>query len=308
MLYLKDKIKIIPMIDPNEKARRWLLPADAKFTKAPGLYLVATPIGNLGDITLRALDVLAGVDLVLCEDTRMTGKLLSHYGIKAKLGVYNDQSDAAFRDKIRVRIAEGEAIALVSDAGTPLIADPGYKLVHDIREAGLYLTTIPGPSSVISALQLSGLPSDKFAFGGFLPAKQIARRKALQNTGEAPLTWVLFETAPRLPATLADISDLYPDRIVSVVREISKRFETVKTGKAREVLSFYKSQGEVKGEIVLVIAPSASKNFSEDEIDHFLREALQDNPTKKAAALVAEKTGLSKTALYERALQLKSQI
>lgn len=289
----------------KEKNRAWLLPDPKSLTLEAGLYLVATPIGNMGDISLRALDALAAADAVLCEDTRVTGKLLNYFGLHKKLDVYNDHSADGVRTKIIKRIEGGEALVLVSDAGMPLVSDPGYKLVVDAKAAGVNVTSIPGANAPLTALQLSGMPSDAFSFIGFLPAKSGARQGVLKKWEDVPSTLLAFETAPRLQAALADIRAALGDREVAVVREITKLYEEVVRDSISNLIKHYEDKGAPKGEIVLVIAPPAEKHFSDDDIDAMLWDALEEMGTKKAAAAVAEKTGLSKSELYERALVLK---
>lgn len=273
-----------------------------------GLYCVATPIGNLGDITMRALDVLRAVDVVVCEDTRMSGKLLSAYQISARLQVYNDHSGERGRDRIIGQIKEGMSVALVSDAGMPLISDPGYKLVRAIQEQGLYVTSVPGASAVLSALQISGLPSDKFCFLGFLPSKSKARKEVLDEWSGVKACLIAFETAPRLEASLADIRlSLGDEREVAVVREISKRFEEVRRDNPGVLLDYYRKNGPPRGEIVLVIAPPDRKVFAEDELDDLLREALVSMTVKEAAKDVALKSGCRKSVLYDMALRISKE-
>ncbi len=273
-----------------------------------GLYCVATPIGNLRDITLRALDVLKGADVVLCEDTRVTRKLLNAYQISARVQVYNDHSSLAVRERVIEMIREGKAVALVSDAGMPLISDPGYKLVRACREKGAFVTSVPGASSTLSALQISGLPSDKFCFLGFLPNKSAARRKVLSEWVKVQASLICFETAPRLKAALKDISEISDTREVAVVREITKRFEEVKSGTAAELLEGYDKDGIPKGEIVLVIAPpdECFGAIGEEELAELLQEALKTMKVKEAARYVGEKTGRKKSDLYDMALRLEA--
>lgn len=288
--------------DPIGEDRGWLLPEGKKQHMKPGLYLVATPIGNLSDITLRALDVLSMADVIACEDTRVSGKLLSHYGMKKPLMVYNDHSDQAQRSKILGKINEGQIVALISDAGTPLVSDPGYKLVRECLDSGLHVTSLPGANAPLSALQLSGLPSDAFCFLGFLPSKQGARQKLLQKWAGVDAALIAFESGGRLLKALEDIAEVLGARQVVVARELTKLHEDLKTGTAAELLALY--DGPPKGEIVLVIAPGDAAVLSEDEVDILLKEALKDNGTKEAAAHVAAQTGLSKKDLYQRALGL----
>jgi 16S rRNA (cytidine1402-2'-O)-methyltransferase len=274
----------------------------------PGLYLVATPIGNLRDMTLRAIEVLQGVDLILCEDTRVSGKLLQAHGVKdKKLDIYNDHSADRMRPKILKNLAEGMRIALISDAGMPLISDPGYKLVRDAQDIGLPVTSLPGANAVLTALQLSGLPTDKFSFLGFLPAKEKARRDTLREWADVPGTLVVYETAPRLIGSLKDMATILGDRAAAVTRELTKMFEEVRRDKLSALVAYYESEGEPKGEIVIVIGPPGEKVISEETVENLLRTALQTLSVKDAAAKVAGETGLKKKELYERALQLSDR-
>jgi 16S rRNA (cytidine1402-2'-O)-methyltransferase len=273
---------------------------------AAGLYLVATPIGNLGDISLRALETLAGADAIACEDTRVTGKLLERYSIRASLTPYHEHNAAAARPKILERLAMGAAIALVSDAGTPLISDPGFKLVQAAQEAGYPVTAIPGASSVLAALAVSGLPTDRFFFEGFLPAKQAARRDRAAVLARIPATLVLFETGPRLAAALGDLSETFGGRAVAICRELTKLHEEVRRGTVSELAEHYAQGGETRGEFVLVIAPpnEDEKSASTEDIDALLRQTLGETSLKDAVATVAEATGASRKDIYRRALQL----
>jgi 16S rRNA (cytidine1402-2'-O)-methyltransferase len=271
-----------------------------------GLYCVATPIGNLRDITMRALDVLKAADMVLCEDTRMTRKLMSAYQIKARLQIYNDHSGEAMRDRVVEMIAQGNALALVSDAGMPLISDPGYKLVRAVQEAGQYVTSVPGASATLSALQISGLPSNKFCFLGFLPSKSSARRRVLSEWAGVNASLIAFETAPRLKASLKDIQETLGAREVAVVREITKKFEEVRRANPETLLQYYEENGNPKGEIVLVIEPPDrdAGDVGEEELADMLREALLTMKIKEATRFVGEKTGLKNSDLYDIALKL----
>ena len=274
---------------------------------APGLYLVATPIGNLRDITLRALDVLAAADLVVCEDTRVSGKLMQAYGIKAKLLPYNDHNAAKQRGPIVEKLVAGGRVALISDAGTPLISDPGYKLVRDCLDLGIMVTTLPGANAVLSALQLSGLPSDRFTFAGFSPAKTAGRREWLQELAAAPGTLVIYETGPRLAAALADMAAvLGGDREAAVVREITKMYEESRRGTLAALAEAYADEAAPKGEIVVVIGAGAEKVASTADVDALLRAALGTLSVRDAAAHVAAATGLPKKQIYERALQVQN--
>lgn len=269
----------------------------------PGLYLVSTPIGNLRDITLRALDVLQGVDAIACEDTRVSGKLLQAYGIKKPLSVYNDHSGDKARDNIIQRIKDGGSVALISDAGTPLISDPGYKLVRACLADELPVTTLPGANAVLSGLQLSGMPSDTFTFHGFLPSKSAARQKLFTQWKSVQGTHVFYETGPRLQASLEDALSVLGEREAAFIREITKRYETVRSGKISTLLEGFE---QPKGEIVLVIGPPEEAAMSDAHIDGHLRAALATMSVKEAAAHVAEISGRPKKELYNRALDLKS--
>lgn len=270
---------------------------------SPGLYIVATPIGNLGDITLRAISTLRGVAAVACEDTRVTGKLLHHLEIKQRLIRYDDHASEATRDHILALAAE-QPVALVSDAGTPLISDPGFKLVRAARERGIAVTSLPGPSAAIMALTLAGLPSDRFLFAGFLPSKDKARRDALRALAGIDATLVLYETAPRLTDALAAIGEELPGREIAVARELTKRFEECRTGPAETLIAHYASHPP-KGEIALVIAPPGDAEAGDFDIDALLRAALKTDKASQAAAAVARATGLDRKMLYARALELK---
>ena len=274
---------------------------------APGLYLVATPIGNLRDITLRALDVLAAADLVVCEDTRVSGKLMQAYGIKAKLLPYNDHNAGKQRGPIIEKLSAGGRVALISDAGTPLISDPGYKLVRDCLDLGIMVTTLPGANAVLSALQLSGLPSDRFTFAGFSPAKTVGRREWLQTLVAAPGTLVIYETGPRLAAALADMAAVLGGaREAAVVREITKMYEESRRGTLAALAETYAEEDAPKGEIVVVIGTGTEKEASAEDVDDMLRAALATLSVRDAAAHVAAATGLPKKQIYERALQVQN--
>lgn len=272
-----------------------------------GLYLVATPIGNLGDMSMRAIDVLSAADMVYCEDTRVTRKLLNAYQIKARTRSYNDHSDTALRDEIVSMVKGGEVVALVSDAGMPLISDPGYKLVVACEQAGQYVTTIPGASAPLAALQLSGLPSDQFSFLGFLPTKSKARKDVLEKWSDVPSTLMAFESAPRLVKSLHDIAAVLGGREVAVVREITKLYEEVRKATPEQLIEYYNEVGLPKGEIVLVIAPPGEKTYSEADIENLIRIELKLNSVKAAAGIVAEKTGKKKSDLYNIAVQISKE-
>jgi 16S rRNA (cytidine1402-2'-O)-methyltransferase len=269
----------------------------------PGLYIVATPIGNLGDITKRAIETLASCEAVACEDTRVTGKLLKHLGISRPLWRYDDH--AGERDRARLLEAmRTQPIALVSDAGTPLVSDPGYRLVREARSAGISITSLPGPSAPVTALTMSGLPSDRFLFAGFLPSKDKARDDALTELAAVPATLIFFETAPRLGKALAAIGTVLPGREVAVARELTKLFEECRTGGPAELAAHYAAHAP-KGEIVLMVGPPPLQLASEADADALLRAALATEKPSQAAAQVAKATGLDRKTLYARALELR---
>ncbi len=274
---------------------------------AGGLYVVATPIGNLGDITLRALATLAGADLIACEDTRVSRKLFERYGITVPLAAYHDHNAAKARPALLRRLAEGAAVALVSDAGTPLVSDPGYKLVCAAQDAGHPVTALPGPSALLAALAVAGLPTDQFLFAGFLPPKQAARRSRIAELAAIPATIVLFETGPRLAATLADLAAGLGPRDAAVCRELTKLHEEIRRGDL-STLAQGAEAGESRGEIVLVIGPpAASEQPSTADTEALLREALARSSLKNAVAEIAEATGLPRRQLYQQALELTKQ-
>ena len=274
---------------------------------APGLHIVSTPIGNLGDISLRALATLAAADLIACEDTRVTRKLLDRYAITVPLAPYHDHNAATARPKLLQKLAEGAAIALVSDAGTPLISDPGYKLVRAAREAGHAVTAVPGASSILAALTVSGLPSDQFFFAGFLPPKQAARRARIAELARVPATLIAFESGSRLAETLADLAAALDEREAAVCRELTKLHEEVRRGPLA-ALARESAEQETRGEFVLVIAPpAAAAPPSEDDTDALLCAALARTSLKDAVGEVAVATGLPRRKLYQRALALAEE-
>jgi 16S rRNA (cytidine1402-2'-O)-methyltransferase len=268
----------------------------------PGLHIVATPIGNLGDLTVRAADVLRRADGILAEDSRVTAKLLAHVGARTPMQRYDDHSSEATRDAIVARLG-GDAIALVSDAGTPLISDPGYKLVRAARAAGHSVHTLPGPSAVIAALTLAGLPTDRFLFLGFLPAKAKARGEAIAEVAAVRATLVLYESGPRLGATLAALAAGLGTREAAVAREISKLHEECVTGTLAELAARYDDEAP-RGEIVIVVGPPGeSAGASDETIDAALDEALARTSVSRAAADVAEQLGVPRKRVYARALE-----
>ncbi len=276
---------------------------------APGLYIVATPIGNLRDITLRALDVLHAADVIACEDTRTSRTLLNHYGINTAAVPYHDHSDSRRRDGLLDRVAAGEAVALISDAGTPLISDPGFKLVRDARERGLKVEPVPGPSSVLAALCASGAPTDRFLFAGFPPTKSKARADMFAELASTRATLVFMESAKRLAASLADMTAALGDRRAVVAREITKLHETFRDGSLAELAAAYAEEGPPRGEVVIVVdPPGEDEGPTEGAVDAMLREALAGGDSvRDAADRVAGLTGLPRRKLYQRALALSGR-
>jgi 16S rRNA (cytidine1402-2'-O)-methyltransferase len=272
---------------------------------SPGLYIVATPIGNLGDLSPRAAHILTHAAVIAVEDSRVTAKLLHHIGVRRPMVPYHDHNAEDVRPGLIARMGM-EAVALVSDAGTPLISDPGYKLVRDARAAGHTVWTIPGPCAAVAALTLAGLPTDRFLFLGFLPSKAQARAAAIAEVATIRATLVLYESGPRLGATLAALAQALGDREAAVTREITKHFEEAVTGTLSQLAARY-ADAPPKGEIVVVVAPpGAPEAASADDADAALTEALTRLSTGQAASEVAKKLGLDRKALYARALELKA--
>lgn len=275
---------------------------------APGLHVTSTPIGHLADISLRAVNALAAADEILCEDTRVTGKLLQRYGINTRLVPYHDHNAAKLRPRILAELQAGKALVLVSDAGTPLVSDPGFKLARAVIEAGLPLHVIPGASAPLAALALSGLPSDRFMFAGFLPEKQGERRRVLDELKAVPATLIFFESPRRIVAALADITERLGPRPVAVTRELTKLYEEALRGEALEVARLLSERDSIKGEITLVVAPPGdAPPPAQDTLDAALLEAAATMPAGKAAAEIAHRFGLAKKELYERLLILKDK-
>lgn len=272
---------------------------------APGLHLVATPIGNLGDITLRALEVLAGADVIACEDTRISRRLMERYGIAADLKQYHEHNAEAARPKILARLAEGGSIALVSDAGTPLISDPGFKLVREVTAAGFDVFALPGPSSVLTALAVSALPTDRFFFEGFLPSKQVARRNRIEELSRIDATIVMFESGNRVQEMLGDLADIVGQRDVAICRELTKLHEEVLRGAVAEIAKTA-DELETRGEFVVVLGPPAAdaQAMTDDDLDTLLRASLQRDSVKDAVAHAVELSGRQRRAVYARALEL----
>ena len=273
-------------------------------TLSPGLYIVATPIGNLGDLSPRAAATLAAADVIAVEDSRVTAKLLRHIGVKRPMVAYHDHVNEDVRPALIARMAT-EAVALVSDAGTPLISDPGYKLVRDARAAGVPIVTIPGPSAVIAALTLAGLPTDRFLFIGFLPPKAKARAEAIEEIASTRASLVFYESGPRLAATLSTLAEGLGNREAAVARELSKLYEECVCGTLSALAQRY-ADAAPKGEIVIVVAPPLPpQSATEDDADAALTEALTRLSVGRAASEVAQKLHLDRRTLYARALALR---
>ena len=272
---------------------------------APGLHVVATPIGNLRDITLRALATLAAADAVVAEDTRVTRTLLAHYGVTTPLVAYHEHNAAVVRPHLLARLAAGAALALVSDAGTPLVSDPGYKLVAEALAAGVAVTSAPGPSAVLAALVVAGLPTDRFYFEGFLPPKSAARRVRINELAAIPATLVFFESPRRLAETLADLAAELGPRSAAVARELTKLYETTRRGPLDQLAALYAGEEQPRGEIVVLVGPpDAGAAVGEEEIDRLLAAALEGLSVKDAAAAVSAHTGAPRRQVYARAVAL----
>lgn len=272
-----------------------------------GLYLVSTPIGNLGDISDRAVKTLKSADIVACEDTRVTAKLFSLLGISAPLTPYHEHNADKVRPALMKRLKNGETVALVSDAGTPLVNDPGYRLVQDCIAENVYVTAVPGASAVLTALQLSGLPCHRFLFSGFLPVKSAARKKELKELSTVNSTLIFYEAPQRIVETLDDMLDVLGDRRIAVARELTKRFEETLRAPLSQVIANYRKNGVPKGEFVLVVAPpDKEEKIGEEKLKEILVSALQKMSLKDAVAQTVKMTGLNKKQVYETALALKN--
>lgn len=273
-------------------------------TLAPGLYLVATPIGNLADVTVRALTVLAAADVIYCEDTRHSRGLLTHFGINNRLTAYHEHNAERERPRILALLAEGQAVALISDAGTPLVSDPGYKLVRDCATAGFDVFSIPGPSAVLGALVCAGLPTDCFLFAGFLPAKSGQRKARLAELALVPATLIFYEAPTRLAASLADMASVLGDRPVAVARELTKLHETVLRG-TLHAMAVHDDNAAPRGEIAIVVGPPAATIVSDDDIVAALERALASQSLRDAVKTVAEMLGVPKARVYDIGLEIK---
>ncbi len=293
--------------DPDSPARTFAVAGHliSAPKAAPGLYLVATPIGNLGDITLRALETLAGVDIVACEDTRITRRLIERFSITATLKQYHEHNAEQARPKILEALARGSSIALVSDAGTPLISDPGFKLVREVSAAGFPVIALPGPSSVLAALSVAALPTDRFFFEGFLPSKQNARRTRIAELASIDATLVMFESGARVQDCLHDLASVMGERDAAICREMTKLHEEVRRAPVSELAAIADTL-ETRGEFVLVIAPPAADAglMSENALDDLLRTALARGSVKDAVAHAVEVSGRPRREIYARALEL----
>lgn len=273
---------------------------------APALYLVATPIGNLADITIRALETLASADILACEDTRVTRVLLDRYGIRQRPTPYHEHNAAEAGPRLITALVEGKSVALVSDAGTPLVSDPGYRLVERALEAGVRVVPIPGASAVLAALTVSGLPTDAFLFAGFLPAKAGQRRARLDELRTVPATLVFFESPHRLADALAQMGSVLGQRRAVVARELTKAFEESRRGTLVELAEHYAAAPTPKGEIVICVAPPLPEAAALEDVDGLLRSLAAEMPASKAAAEAARMTGLAKPELYRRLVALKA--
>ena len=275
----------------------------------PGLHIVATPIGNLKDITLRALEALAAADVVLAEDKRVTKTLLAHYGITTPIMSYHEHNAETMRPHVLARLQEGAALALVSDAGTPLVSDPGYRLVEAVLAEGLFVTALPGASAVLAGLVLAGLPTDRFFFEGFLPSKQTERKRRIRSLETVPGTLVLFEAPHRLAESLVDLAEVLGPRPAAVARELTKRFETIRRGTLTELAAQYGAEDKPRGEIVILVAPASGEQgaIGDAEIDARLVVEMKTRSARDAAALVAADLGLPRRRVYARALHLAGE-
>jgi len=296
-----------PSSDPNESGRDRIGARESSPPLEAGLYVVATPIGNLRDITLRALDVLAAAARVYAEDTRVTRKLLDAYGLRPKLFIYHEHSAEAGREEILAALGRGESVALICDAGTPLVSDPGFKLARAVIEAGHRVFPIPGASALLAGLVVSGLPSDRFLFAGFLPAKQGQRRAALTELAETLATLIFYESGPRLAESLADMAEALGERPAAVARELTKMFEETRRETLPLLAAHYAEAGAPKGEIVVIVGPPLPRGeVSDDDLDAFLTAALPRG-VKDAASEAARELGVPRKRAYARALELKDR-
>ena len=277
-------------------------------TLEPGLYVVATPIGNLGDITVRALATLAAADTVLCEDTRTSGKLMERFAIKTRLSPYHEHNAQKVRPAILERLKQGAAMALISDAGMPLVSDPGYRLVKEAAEQGIPVTACPGPSAVLTGLALSGLPTDRFLFAGFVPQKHGERQRLFAEFEKLKATLIFFESPHRIVDTLHDLATALPGRAVAVTRELTKLHEEVLRGSASEIAGTLGARPAVKGEITLIIGPPTEEEaVPEDVLTDAIATAVATMPASKAASEIAKRFNLNRSDVYQRILDMKGR-
>lgn len=288
---------------------RWLNSSKPPAAPEPGLYIVATPIGNAGDITLRALALLSAADIIACEDTRVTRKLLTIHGIHGpRLVAYHEHNAERAGAGIIEAVKSGKIVALVSDAGTPMINDPGWRLAAAMRAEGLAVESLPGPSAVINALVLAGLPTDRFMYCGFPPPKQGRRRTWLGGLRDVPATLVFLESPARLANSLADMADVLGPRPAAVLREMTKKFEELRAGPLDELAAHYGDGGPPRGEVTLVVGgPGAADEADADDVDQRLRDALKTDSVREAASRIAAETGLARRDVYNRALAIKAE-
>lgn len=273
----------------------------------PAIYLVATPIGNLGDITIRALETLAAADVVACEDTRVTRVLLERYGIRRRMIAYHEHNETEAAARLVAMVQDGKSVALASDAGTPLVSDPGYRVVQEAIRQGVRVMPVPGASAVLSALTVAGLPTDAFLFAGFLPTKAGQKKARLEELARVPATLVFYESPRRTADTLALMAEVLGNRHAVVARELTKTFEEVRRGTLPDLAAHYASAGDPKGEVVLCVAPASDTvGHSEEDTDQLLLELAAEMPAAKAAGEAARMTGRKKSELYQRLLELKS--
>jgi len=294
----------------NESHRSYIIGAHRYEAEplAPGLHVVATPIGNMGDITIRALATLAAAETVLCEDTRTSGKLMERFSIKTRLSPYHEHNAQKVRPEILARLQQGATIALISDAGMPLVSDPGYRLVKEAAELGIAVTAAPGPSAVLTGLALSGLPTDRFLFAGFVPQKQGERKRLFGDFAKLKATLIFFESPHRIVETLHDLAAALPGRSVAVTRELTKLHEEVLRGPASEIAAQLAARPSVKGEITLLVGPPQEEEaVSEEMLEEAITQALAAMPASKAASEVARRFDLNRQDVYQRILARKDR-
>ncbi|OCK57663.1 16S rRNA (cytidine(1402)-2'-O)-methyltransferase [Bradyrhizobium sp. LMTR 3] len=308
---MRAKPSYVSDTEPGSAVRTFLIGGHTLNAPKPvaGLYLVATPIGNLGDITLRALETLAGVDIIACEDTRITRRLIERYAISAELKPYHEHNAAMARPKILERLAQGASIALVSDAGTPLISDPGFKLVREVSAAGHAVIAVPGASSVLTALSVAALPTDRFYFEGFLPSRQVSRRTRLAELARIDATLVMFESGNRVQETLTDLAAIMAGRDAAICRELTKLHEDIKRAPIAE-LARTADTLETRGEFVVVIGPPRKDAdvMTQHDLDDLLRSSLARESVKDSVAHAVELSGRPRREVYARALELAKEV